>query len=249
MRLIFLLVAASFLSGCTAMPGLPNMSEFKHASIKAVKDPNVWLPLIGAGLVVASDADNSIAKSQGEGGQGHLFGDPQGTSSDLYDLASLAFIVSEIAAPRESFSSSARRATADVGTVVFSMGLAEGLKQVTHRKRPDKDNYQSFTSGHATYLGTTTAIARRNLRKTDMPQWLRTPLNLGLYGTAIAGSWARVEAGKHHPSDVLVGYALGSFVAKVVEYAFLTDDDGIFISLAPMDNGGILTVTIPLGGD
>jgi hypothetical protein len=58
-----------------------------------------------------------------------------------------------------------------------------------------------------------------------------------------------VEAGKHHPSDVLVGYALGSFVAKVVEYAFLTDDDGIFISLAPMDNGGILTVTIPLGGD
>ena len=36
-------------------------------------------------------------------------------------------------------------------------------------------------------------------------------------------TWARVEAGKHHPSDVLVGWALGNFVGETAALAFFND--------------------------
>jgi hypothetical protein len=52
---------------------------------------------------------------------------------------------------------------------------------------------------------------------------------LGVANTALAMSvgWARVEAGRHHPADVLAGMALGHFMAVFIHDAFLNlPEDG-----------------------
>jgi hypothetical protein len=42
-----------------------------------------------------------------------------------------------------------------------------------------------------------------------------------IMGIAVGTGWARVEANKHNPSDVLVGYALGHFLSAFINDAFL----------------------------
>ncbi len=53
--------------------------------------------------------------------------------------------------------------------------------------------------------------------KQSTMQALKTSFRAIAWGTA----WARVEGGKHYPSDVLFGAALGNFVAIFVRDAFL----------------------------
>ena len=52
------------------------------------------------------------------------------------------------------------------------------------------------------------------------------------WGTA----WARVEAGKHYPSDVLASAALANFVAGFIQRAFISSPD-ISVSVTPEDGG------------
>ncbi len=53
--------------------------------------------------------------------------------------------------------------------------------------------------------------------KQSTMQALKTSFRALAWGTA----WARVEGGRHYPSDVLFGAALGNFVAIFVRNAFL----------------------------
>jgi membrane-associated phospholipid phosphatase len=52
----------------------------------------------------------------------------------------------------------------------------------------------------------------------------RVTLKTSFRVIAAGTSWARVEGGKHYPSDVLFGAALGNFVAIFVHDAFLPAD-------------------------
>jgi len=55
-------------------------------------------------------------------------------------------------------------------------------------------------------------------------------MQAGVMGVAAAEAWSRVEAGKHDPTDVLVGAALGNFVARFVHDAFLGLPDDVQVS-------------------
>jgi len=71
---------------------------------------------------------------------------------------------------------------------------------------------------------------------------LRTTFEIGA-GTITAGTaWARVEAGAHYPSDVLVGVALGNFFAAFFTEAFLGLEPGARLSFSaePAPGGGLL---------
>ena len=47
-----------------------------------------------------------------------------------------------------------------------------------------------------------------------MPKAARRASNVALHTLGYATAWARVEADRHFPSDVLAGVALGNFVAE-----------------------------------
>jgi membrane-associated phospholipid phosphatase len=82
----------------------------------------------------------------------------------------------------------------------------------------------------------------RNLSSIDVSPAMRTALQIGA-GTMTAGTaWARVEAGRHYPSDVLVGIALGNFMGAFFTEAFLGLEPGarFSFSAAPMRDGAAL---------
>jgi membrane-associated phospholipid phosphatase len=95
----------------------------------------------------------------------------------------------------------------------IASGTSNLLKGTIQRERPDGSDMASFPSGHSTRAFSYATFASRNLELVDLPEGARTGLRVGLFTLAGATAWARVEAGKHYPSDVLAGAALGRFMA------------------------------------
>ena len=124
----------------------------------------------------------------------------------------------------------------------------QGLKDLTGRERPDGSNDESFPSGHASKAASRANLAINNLTQmNNIPTWLRTTSIWGLHGVAVSTGLARVEARKHHLSDVLAGYAVGNFVANFMQRAFLTgESQDLAVRFQPVGQGGALTFTLPI---
>ena len=91
-----------------------------------------------------------------------------------------------------------------VDALVVSTLLAEGLKEIVHKKRPDGSDYKSFPSGHATAAFTVAAMQARYHPKQAI-FW---------YAGATAIAASRVTLRRHDTSDVIAGAALGFFTAR-----------------------------------
>jgi membrane-associated phospholipid phosphatase len=115
------------------------------------------------------------------------------------------------------------------------------MKDAFKRARPRSGGERSFPSGHAMDVGFSAGLIRGNLRSTPLPEKLSTAADVGLYLLQGAGAWSRVEAGAHYPADVLVGLALGQFIASFVNDAFLHDvaPRGMAVTAGPAGSLGL----------
>ncbi len=90
---------------------------------------------------------------------------------------------------------------------VASSGVTWLLKRVIGRPRPlTPEDKHSMPSGHAT-----NAFAVATVLSDRYPSW-RIPL----YGLAATVAFGRVYLGRHYPSDVLAGAAIGTGMARLV---------------------------------
>ena len=73
-----------------------------------------------------------------------------------------------------------------------------------------------------------------------MSDGVRTAAVIGLDTLTFATGWARVEAGAHYPSDVLVGMSIGHFFGEIFTDAFLGDglSERVALSFEPAKRGG-----------
>lgn len=252
MKGIIVVLAVMHLSGCIGQgnwgesAGFSQGKSMSQAAMEAAKSPQTWVPLVTAGVLVVADVDEQWSEDLYQ--DQPLFGDDaQSVSSDLRDIASGAYVLTALLAPSPTVGAKMRGLAVGAGTAVLDGVVNEGLKDLTQRERPDGSNDNSMPSGHASKAASRTYMARYNLRHIDMPEWSRQVANWGLHGVAIGTGLARVEAGKHHLSDVLVGYALGNFVAQFMQFAFLDGrDDGTQITFDPVERGGVLTLSMPV---
>ncbi|MDP6376223.1 MAG: phosphatase PAP2 family protein [Pseudomonadales bacterium] len=239
--------------GCVLVPGKqpfgahwPDLEQVGDAALGAAKDPNTWVPLVGAALLAIDDYDQQLSDWAVDH-QPLFDDDASDISHDLKDATTVLWLASALAAPSEGLGQKVGGIAVGVGTLFVEGRIIEGLKDVTERDRPDDSNDRSMPSGHASMVAARTRLTRANLERIDMPTWVRRSASAGLYGIAFATSWARVEAGKHHPTDVLVGYAIGNFVASFAQMAFLEDSvKGTEISFSAVEGGGALTLRVPL---
>jgi len=118
-------------------------------------------------------------------------------------------------------------------------GATEVLKVGTQRHRPDGSNDMSFPSGHTSAAFGCSTLANRNLDSIDALEGIRPALEVTNIVLAAGVGWARVEAGKHYPSDVLVGAALGHFLTAFIHDAFmnLPEDSKVDFDFFPVENG------------
>ena len=249
---VFLFTAVS--SGCVgsgswgADTSWPSGNSFATAAKHAATSPDIWVPVAMAGLLIAANVDNKWSEDLAD--DQPLFGDDaKSTSSDLRDIATGAYIITALLAPSPTIGAKFRGLTVGAATAVADGVMSQGLKELSSRERPDKSNDNSMPSGHVSKAASRTTMARYNIQYIDMPEWSRQLVGVSLHGVAIGTGLARVEARKHHLSDVFVGYALGNFMARLMNEAFMGghgQDHGTQISFAPVDEGGAFTVTLPL---
>ena len=229
--------APLLLAACTTLPDghtwaqdatyRPGWDRVKQSATRAVRDPWVWVPLVGTAVFQIDDWDREVSDWARE--HTPVFGSQQ-TAEDWSDglktASAVAFNVSALATPSGPeapgwVKDKARGYLVEGAAIWLTSLTTQALKSGTDRERPNGLAHESFPSGHTSASAVYTQLASRNLRAIDLNDGLRRGLDYGLDALTLGTSWARIEAGWHFPSDTLFGMALGNFLGAFIHDAFL----------------------------
>lgn len=251
-----LLMIVALLTACASLPEdhapwgqdttlSPGWQRLKQASTAALKDPHVWVPVAGAALFIAADWDDNVSDWAVDH---HPLSDNRKDASDLSDdlrsFTTAAYVASSLLLPsgddmREAAWNKSKAMGVGVLAIGLNDGITDGLKSLTDRELPDESDSDSFPSKHTSAASVRATLTARNLDYINMNKALRRGLQGTVYTAAGLTAWARVEAERHFPSDVLFGYALGHFIAAVANDAFISPgyQGNAMISLIPERDG------------
>src|SRR5262245_15116026 len=195
----------------------PSWDRVAEAAWDAAKDPFTWVPAVGAAALQIGDVDDDIADWAND--HTPVFGS-RGTASDASDwlqAASVAvYVGTGLGAPAPNgdwLLTKAKGFAVGATALAATAGTTFGLKEAVGRERPLGQDNDSFPSEHASLTAASARLTYETLQYYDLPQEARIAADVGLAGLALTTGWARVEAGEHHPADVLAGAALGNFLA------------------------------------
>lgn len=258
MRTPLLLITCCLGAACTSLPDgsrwgagatlAPGWERVGASAAHAARSPWVWAPLAGAAVLQIDSWDEDVAEWATDAAP--VFGSVQNAedwSDGLRDASVLGYAVSVLAAPSGELDSDwlaakARGAAVGAGAFAATAGTTSALKSMVSRERPDGTDDESFPSGHASTAAVFGTMTVRNLQSIEMTPALRTTLEVGAGAITAGTAWARVEAGAHYPSDVLVGVALGNFMGAFFTEAFLGLEPGekFSFSAEPTRGGAVL---------
>jgi len=210
--------------------------RWKRAFASAIKDPDTWAPTAAAAAIAVGGYDKEIADWAVR--TTPVFGSQEAAkeASDYLLLASnvgmaaTALFLTRDSGGQQSFRG--RTAYAGVGYLgaIFSSGATNTLKSATGRPRPGGSSDRSFPSDHASRAFAFASFSHRALKESNLPKGARVGLRWGLTGLAAGTGWARVEAGVHYPTDVLVGAGLGNFAGRFVSELILGPESKMKLS-------------------
>lgn len=244
--LMFVLQSCSFIKrkGTWGKNGLWPVkgSNVWDAAKRNASSPHVWVPLVGAGTIHWSGWDHKIS-DWANGGRG-LYDDQTAAdnwSDNFNNILKYEAWATTILTPSmeedgkwSSYAVNKARGAAVVNLSSLSSSYThDRLAKVAHRRRPNKLDYRSFPSGHSTDAGARNMINSKNLDYIDMSDDLRFGIKSANTLMASGTLWARLEGKRHFPSDVLCGYALGSFLSGFVYDALLNMDPNESFVIAP----------------
>ena len=214
-----------------------------------------WGTLIPAGGAVVSSLGNFDERANSWAtGHNPIFGSMDSASRSanyLLGVLQAEVVLTALATPsgddsEEWVSSKAKGLSVELGAELVTMGVTEGLKNVSNRERPGgTDN--SFPSGHSSAAFTNVVLANRNLQYLSMSDNLRTALQVGNYVLASATAWARVEANGHWLSDVFAGAAIGYFFGAFLHDGFmgLPEEQSVQVNVVPIHGGAMVAFSFP----
>ena len=209
----------------------PGWERIEQAAWNAAAAPETWAPAAGALAFRTGHADQNTS----EWAVKHtpVFGSQQNAdhmSNSLLDAAGAAWVATGLAAPsgdtREAWMEAKAKGFGIEGAAgAVTLGTAEVIKNTVRRRRPDNSDTQSFPSGHAAGAAFFSTVASRNIDALSWSEGEAAASRIGLGALTLATAWARVEANKHYPSDVLAGMAIGHFFGALTTDAFLGLDN------------------------
>ena len=228
----------------------PGWDRVGSAAWNALAAPETWAPAVGAvAFYGIGNADQKV--SDWASRSTPVFGsqDRAGRmSDDLAMAADVIWIASAAATPSggefdEWFLNKLKGLGVQTGTAVLLRGTVGGLKDAFDRTRPNGEP-GSMPSGHASNASLAATMASKNIETRGWSDAAVTATQIGLGTLTAAVSWARVEAQKHYPSDVLAGIALGHFFGAFFTDAFLgiADPNAILVLFEPSRDGIAATV-------
>lgn len=222
----------------------PSGAEWKKAATGAATHPGTWVPMIGAATVALGGWDHDI--SDWARRETPLFGSTATAEecSDGFRTAAYVGMVASALAVHDGrgtyWPSMLRRMVSEHVGVAAAIGVREPVRRLTDRERPNGEP-MSFPSGHSTTAFAHAGMTYRNVEALHFaPVWVYSAKSAAA-GLGTLTAWARIEAGKHYPTDVLVGAALGNFVALLIHDAFLGREDDVDLRVNP-DGVAIITL-------
>lgn len=243
---ITVLVLIVVMSGCSTMPNgrgwgkdvsFGNWNKIKRAAVNAATDPETWVPALGAVVMSIGDLDKEVSDWASD--ETPVFGsqsDASDASDDLKDSLQAITILTAIATPSgdntgEWISSKAKGLLVEIAAGSLAQTPTSYLKDKVSRTRPDGSNVRSFPSGHATQAYAYSTLSSRNINAMRFLNTTKKAARIGLKTLAAGTAWARVEARKHYPSDVLAGAALAHFVSAFIHDAFMGVDQNSIVTV------------------
>jgi len=236
---LVVLIFSMVLSGCSTTSGhwgasttlTPSWSTIKTSAKSALYNPNTWVPLAGAALWSIDDWDHQTVEWAAE--HNPLFGsreDASKASDDLKSLSRINYGLSVLATPsgtgRDKFINKSKGLAAGALAIYTNSRVSQRKKSLSKRKRPLQSTADdSFPSLHTSTTSVAAALAASNIEHTALSTTQKSLWRWSSYSLAGLTGWARVEAGVHYPSDVLVGYALGNFIGIFFNNAFIAPKD------------------------
>ncbi len=215
-------IAVFMLSGCA----LPTKERVYWAAKETFKEPEVWVPLVGSAVFLIGDADETASEWAVD--ETPIFSSDPDKTDEISDwlrasLIAGAGVTMITASPTLDGVSRKDHIITELATYGSTWAVTEGLKRTVHRERPDQEDNKSFPSGHASISFSMASIISYNLDLHSMNPNARKAMKIGAYSVAGLTAWARVEANKHYPSDVLAGVAIGNFITRFINNVYLHD--------------------------
>jgi hypothetical protein len=230
------MVSLSVLAGCGTLPNgkrwgeeatiSPGWDRVGSAAYHSLVSPLTWVPAAGAAFVQIGNWDHKISRWASD--RTPVFGSRENANSwSNYLLVTSGAVYGTTGLLTPSGDQRGEWVTDKIrGFIVggaaagLSAGVAATLQPATGRDRPD-GAHQSFPSGHAVLAASFATLAAKNIDTLQLPRGAVIASDVGLGLLATGAAWARVEAKKHYPSDVLAGMAIGHFLSAWVNDAFL----------------------------
>jgi len=258
-QLSVMIFIISILCGCSTLPNgkgwgadatmLPGWDKMGKAAYNAAVSPFTWLPVAGAAILQIDNWDHKISRWASD--KTPIFGSQINANNwSNYLLYSSGALYGTTALLTPSGDQAGEWLTDKIkGFIVggAAIGLSEGivgiLQPALDRGRPD-GSQQSFPSGHATAAASFSTLAAKNIAVMHLPRSAEIASDSGLVLITASTAWARVEAKKHYPADILAGMAIGHFISSFLNDAFLGLDNshGIVPDAEISKNGMILSV-------
>ena len=255
-RLLILIIWLSVFSGCGRLPNgkkwgedatmLPGWNKIGNAAYNSMVSPFTWVPVAGAVIVQIDNWDQKISRWASQ--KTPVFGS-QSNADDWsnYLLYTSGAIYASTALLAPSGDQGSEWITNKMkGFIVggAAIGLSEGivgiLQPALNRGRPDGSR-QSFPSGHATAAASFSTLSAKNIAAMRLGRAVEIAADSGLVLITAGTAWARVEAKRHYPGDILAGMAIGHFICSFVNDAFFgLDNSSGFAPDAEISKTGFL---------
>ncbi len=220
--------------------------KFLEAVQVNASSPHVWGPLVGAGVIFASNTDARISNWVHH--EGSVYKNVQAAdnwSDNFNNIQKYEMYAMILFTPSydedKSFSGYLKNKLKGGFAVNIASSSSrfsvDQVRKVVHRKRPNNMDYKSLPSGHAAEAGSRRAIIGKGVEAIDMaPAQLKVGINVLNTAMSMGTVWARVEGKRHYPTDVLAGYAFGSFVSGVVYDTLMNLDSSQSFVFLPLGN-------------
>src|SRR6516165_2320673 len=228
----------------------PGWQRVGRAALEAVEAPSFWLPLAGAAVLQIDNWDHRVSSWARR--ETPVFGSQQNATewSDRLRSASAYAYFATVAAtpggeePGPWLLDKARGLAVGAAAILVTDEESALLKKASARERPNGQDDQSMPSSHASRSAVLTELGRRNMQWVNVSEEARGLIDGGLTAVTLGTGWARVEAGFHYPSDVLVGMAIGDFNGAFFNDAFmgLPQPSRVAFAVEPMRAGVRLRV-------
>ena len=224
--MLLAVIVAATITGCTNNNDVTRAS-FAQSTQNAATQPATWMPLAAAAILGATGWDADLSKWASD--ETPVFGSieqARDSSDMLQNNLVIGMVASSVLAPvpdDEGLSFRATRVGTNIAAFGGANGVVAGLKESVRRDRPDETDHRSFASGHAVAAFTSASLIDRNLNDIEMSPFARVAVTGTTFGAATLGAWARVEAKKHYPADILASAAISNFMVRSISQPLIGD--------------------------